>query len=104
MFEEAFGLGCAAFGHDVVHARLHNAVVALRAKVLDLHQAMQAFEAFTLPELSAEDREQALEYFDLAALRGATTKKGPREQMWPSMLAEVDAEEARLAAELRAEQ
>ena len=103
MFEEAFALGCAAFGHDVVHARLRNAVVALRAKVLDLHHAMQPFEVFDLPALTAEEHEQAAEYFDLVALRGATTKKGPREQMWTSRLAEVEAEEGRLAAELRAE-
>ena len=103
MFEEACALGCDAFGHDIVHVRLRNPVVVLRAKVLDLHQAMQPFEAFALPELSAEDHEQALEYFDLSALRGATSNKGPREQMWPSKLAEVETEEARLAAELRTE-
>ena len=104
LFEEAFALGCEAFGHEVVHARMRNALVALRAKVLDLHQAMQPFEAFTLPELSVEDHEQAQEYFDLAALRGTSGAKGPRERLWPSKLAEVEVEEARLAAELRAEQ
>ena len=103
MFEEAFAFGCAAFGHDIVHARLRNAVVALRAKVLDLHQAMQPFESFHLPELSAEEHKQAAEYFDLAALRGLSERKGTREQMWPAKLAEVEAEEGRLAAELRAE-
>ena len=71
--------------------------------MLDLHQAMQPFEAFALPELSPEDREQAREYFDLEVLRGTEHGKGPREQMWPSKLAEVETEEARLAAELRAE-
>ena len=104
MFEEAFALGCAAFGHDIVHARLRNAVVALRAKVLDLHQAMQPFESFHLPELSAEEHEQAAEYFDLATLRGTSEAKGPRERLWPSKLAEVEAEEARLAADLRADE
>ena len=59
IFEEAFALGSAAFGHDIVHARMRVAVVALRAKVLDLHQAMQPFAAFALPELSVEDHEQA---------------------------------------------
>ena len=104
MFEEAFALGCAAFGHDILHARLRNAGVALRAKVLDLHQAMQQFEAFDLPDLTSEDHEQAQEYFDLVALRGTGEAKGPREQLWPAKLAEVEAEEARLAAELRAEE
>ena len=103
MFEQAFALGCAAFGHDVVHARMRNAVVALRAKVLDLHHAMQPFEGFTLPELSADDHEQAQGYFDLAALRETSEAKGRREQLWPAQLAEVEAEEARLAANLRAE-
>ena len=101
-FEEAFALGSAAFGHDIVHARMRVAVVALRAKVLDLHQATQPFEAFALPELSVEDHTRASEYCDLAALRGPSERKGPREQMWPSRLAEVEAEEERRAAELRA--
>ena len=104
MFEEAFALGCAAFGHDVVHTRVRNAVVALRAKVLDLHQAMLPFEAFTLPDMTSEEHKQATEYFDLAALRGTGEAKGPREQLWPTKLDEVEAEEARRAAELRAEE
>ena len=103
MFEEAFSLGSAAFGHDIVHARMRVAVVALRAKVLDLHQAMQPFAAFALPALTAEDHEQASEYFDLAVLRGTPDAKGTRENLWPSKLAEVEAEEATLAAALRAE-
>ena len=103
-FEEAFALGSAAFGHDIVHARMRVAVVALRAKVLDLHQAMHPFEAFALPELSVEDHTRASEYFDLAALRGTSDAKGPRERMWPTKLAEVEAEEARLAADLRADE
>ena len=103
-FEEAFALGSAAFGHDIVHAWMRVAVVALRAKVLDLHQAVQPFAAFALPELSVEDHDQAAQYFDLAALRGPSERKGTREQMWPAKLAEVEAEEARLAADLRAEE
>ena len=102
--EEAFALGCAAFGHEVVHATLRNGLAALRAKVLDLHRAMQPFEAFVLPSLAPEDHQRANEYFDLDALRAAGDAKGPRERRWPSKLAEVEAEEARLAAELRAEQ
>lgn len=78
-------------------------MAALRAKVLDLHKAMEPFELFHLPELSAEEHKQATEYFDLVALRDPLEKKGLREQMWPTKLAEVEAEEARLAAELRAE-
>ena len=54
-FEEAFALCSAAFGHDIVHARMRVAVVALRAKVLDLHQAMQPFGAFVLPVLTPEE-------------------------------------------------
>lgn len=101
--EKAFALGSAAFGHEVVHSRLRNGLAALRAKVLDLHRALQSFEAFDLPSLTPEDHEQASEYFDLTALRATTDEKGPRERLWPSKLAEVEAEEARLAAELRAE-
>ena len=103
MFEEAFALGCAAFGHDILHARMRNAVVALRAKVFDLHQAMQPFEAFALPELSVEDYEQASAYFDLAVLRGAGGAQGPRERLHVTTREKLDAEEATLAAELRAE-
>ena len=102
-FEEAFALGSAAFGHDIVHARMRVAVVALRAKVLDLHQAMQLFAAFALPELSVEDHEQASAYFDLAALRGAGGAQGPRERLHVTTREKLDAEEATLAAELRAE-
>ena len=103
MFEEAFALGCAAFGHDILHARLRGGVAALRAKVLDLHQAMLPFEAFTLPELSADDHEQATEYFDVAAIRGAGGAQGPRERLHVTTREKLDAEEATLAAELRAE-
>ena len=103
MFEEAFALGCAAFGHDIVHVRLRSAVAALRAKVLDLHQAMQPFVAFALPELSVEDYEQASAYFDLAVLRGAGGAQGPRERLHVTTREKLDAEEATLAAELRAQ-
>ena len=89
MFEEASALGCAAFGHDVAHARLHVAVVALRAKVRDLHQAMQLFEAFDLPDITAEEHQQASEYFDLAVLRGA---QAPSERLHVTTREKLDAE------------
>lgn len=104
MFEEAFALGSAAFGHDIVHARMRVAVVALRAKVLDLHQAMEAFAVFDLPVLTVEDHEQATEYFDLDILRGAGGAQGPRERLHVTTREKLDAEEATLAAALRAEE
>ena len=103
-FQEAIVLGGEAFGHDVVITRVREAVAALRAKVLDLHQAMQPFVTFDLPELTPEEHQQASEYFDLAVLGSSTGTQGPRERMWPARLAEVEAEEAILATDLRAEQ
>ena len=103
-FEEAFALGSAAFGHDIVHARMRVAVVALRAKVLDLHQAMQLFEAFHLPVLTPEEHQEASDYFDLAALRGAGGAQGPRERLHVTTGEKLDAEEAKLATDLRAEE
>ena len=103
IFEEAFALGSAAFGHDIVHARMRVAVVALRAKVLDLHQAMQPFGAFVLPVLTPAEHQQASDYFDLAALRSAGGAQGPRERLHVTTREKLDAEEATLAAELRAE-
>ena len=102
-FEEAFALGSAAFGHDIVHARMRVAVVALRAKVLDLHQAMQPFGAFVLPVLTPEEHQEASDYFDLAALRGSGGAQGPRERLHVTTREKLDAEEATLAADLRAE-
>ena len=104
IFEEAFALGSAAFGQEIVHARMRAAVTALRIKVLELHQAMQPFETFALPKLTADEHAQASDYFDLDVLRGAGGAQGPRERLHVTTREKLDAEEATLAAELRAEE
>lgn len=104
VIEEAFALGGEAFGHDVVHSKLRTSASALRTKVLDLHQAMQQFVAFALPELSDGDHEQAREYFDLDVLRGVGSgEPGARERLHITTREKLEAEEAELAAALRAE-
>ena len=86
--------------HRVVQPGVHNVVTeggAAETESLLEHQYSPPAGLHRFPHLEAE-------YFDLDTLRGTSEAKGPREQLWPSRLAEVDAEEARLAAKLRAEQ
>jgi hypothetical protein len=96
----------AVMGEEMLHRDIREAFERLGAKVLEIHDALQAIASpSSLPPPAEEHLENARKFVDWAALKPPLPPPGQtngRPWMPPAELAELEALEARLAEELRA--
>ncbi len=95
----------ALMGEPMLHRQTQETIDAIGLKLLKMYEALQAFERFALPDPDAEriaDMRGWVRWDDLKLTGPTAAPNNGRPWMPPAELAELEALEARLAAELRA--
>jgi len=94
-------------GEEMLHVQGREVIEAIGQKVTEMREALERLSGpVDLGRPTAEQMEVAREYVDWKALKPATLEPGPnngRGYMRPQELAELEALEARVAADLRAQ-
>lgn len=100
-YEDGLSAASRALGITIAHPDITKAMEVVRAKVLELHAALQAFEQFELPGPTEAEREMVAGFWDMEVLREEDETATARAMMFRSKRAELETWEAEQAEKLR---
>lgn len=102
-YEEGLAAASRALRVTIAHLNMTKAMDAVRTKVLDLHEALQRFVPFELPEALEREREMVRSFWDMDVLREKDERASGRPPMWQSQRQELEAWEREQKASLDAQ-